>query len=82
MRRDVGGTRRELLCGLAAGMAAMPFSRLFALDKVLPGHPRFVEPKRVRYRGTDDNLLDEIERGAFDFFWTEAGSSDIKKPMP
>jgi hypothetical protein len=36
---------------------------------------RFVEPKRVRYRGTDDDLLEEIVRAAFDFFWTEAGSS-------
>ena len=25
--------------------------------------------------GLDDDLLDEIERAAFDFFWTEAGSS-------
>jgi hypothetical protein len=75
MHRKVGFTRRELLRGVAAGTAALPFSRAFALDRLLPNHSPFVEPKHVRYRGTDDNLLDEIERGAFDFFWTEAGSS-------
>lgn len=71
MSRNRGFTRRELLRGVAAGIAASPFSSLAALGK----RPRFIEPKRVRYRGSDDDLLDEIERAAFDFFWTEAGSS-------
>jgi hypothetical protein len=71
MSRNGGFTRRELLRGVAAGMAAVPLSRLAGFAKRL----RFVEPKRVRYRGTDDDLLDEIERAAFDFFWTEAGTS-------
>jgi hypothetical protein len=75
MHRKLGFTRRELLRGVAAGTVALPFSRVFALDKRLPNHSPFVEPKRVRYRGTDDDLLEEIERGAFDFFWTESGSS-------
>lgn len=71
MRRNGGFTRRQFLRATAASMAATPFSRLFAADNL----HRFMEPKRVRYRGTDDDLLEEIERAAFDFFWTEAGSS-------
>lgn len=71
MSRKVGFTRRELLRGAAAGIAVLPFTRLAAMEKRV----RFVEPKRVRYRGSDDDLMEEIEKGAFDFFWTEAGTS-------
>jgi hypothetical protein len=60
-----------LLRGIAVSIGTLPFSRLSALEK----RPRFLEPKRVRYRGTDDDLLEEIVRAAFDFFWTEAGPS-------
>jgi hypothetical protein len=60
-----------LLRGIAVSVGTLPFSRLSALEK----RPRFLEPKRVRYRGTDDDLLEEIVRAAFDFFWTEAGPS-------
>jgi len=41
----------------------------------LTGQKAFDEPKRNRYRGSDDQLLDEIERAAFDFFWNEASSA-------
>lgn len=71
MSRIGGFSRREFLRGVSAGIAALPLSRLAALEK----RPRFVEPKRVRYRGSDDDLLEEIERAAFDFFWTEVGPS-------
>lgn len=71
MSRIGGVTRREFLRGVTAGIAALPLARVAALEK----RPRFLEPKRVRYRGTDDDLLEEIERAAFDFFWTEAGPS-------
>ncbi len=71
MSRKLGSTRRAFLRGLAATSVALPFSPLAALER----RPRFAEPRRIRYRGTDDDLLEEIERAAFDFFWTEAGSS-------
>jgi hypothetical protein len=71
MSRIRGFTRRDLLRGIAVSVGSLPFSRLSALEK----RPRFLEPKRVRYRGTDDDLLEEIVRAAFDFFWTEAGPS-------
>ena len=64
-------TRRELLRGAAAGIVSLPLWKMEALAKV----PRFKEPKRIPYRGTDDALLEEIERASFDFFWTEAGIS-------
>ena len=35
----------------------------------------FDEPKTTPYRGTDDQLLDEIERAAYEFFWNEASST-------
>ena len=71
MSRLGGATRRNFLWGATASIAALPLTRLAALDK----RTRYVEPKRVRYRGTDDDLLEEIERAAFDFFWNEAGPS-------
>ena len=75
MSRIGGFTRRDLLRGIAVSVGSLPFSRLSALEK----RPRFVEPKRIRYRGTDDDLLEEIVRAAFDFFWTEAGSTGSLK---
>jgi hypothetical protein len=69
--RKPGFTRRELLRGAAAGLASLPFWRIDAL-----GRPRrFKEPKRVPYKGTDEQLMEEIERAAFDFFWNESGST-------
>jgi hypothetical protein len=35
----------------------------------------FVEPAAAPYQGTDENLLDEIQRTSFDFFWNEASAS-------
>lgn len=35
----------------------------------------FAEPAAVPYPSSDDALLDEIERTAFEFFWNEAGAS-------
>src|SRR5579863_5081152 len=64
-------TRRELLKGAAMSLASVPLSRLDALARTV----RWKEPKRIPYRGTDDALLDEIERASFDFFWREAGTS-------
>lgn len=60
-----------MLRGAAAGLASLPFWRLEALAKPR----RFKEPKRVFYKGSDDQLMDEIERASFEFFWREAGSN-------
>jgi hypothetical protein len=54
------------------GLLALPtlFASPFAF-----GEKTFDEPPRIPYHGTDDQLLDDIERAAFDFFWNEAGST-------
>jgi len=65
-------TRRNLLRGAALGMAGIPLLRLTRWEEK---QQRFSEPAPVPYVGTDDALLDEIERAAFDFFWNEAGAS-------
>ncbi len=63
-------TRRELLRTSAFAALSLPFASIDAS----PQKRAFKEPARVPYRGSDDDLLDEIERAAFDFFWTEASS--------
>ncbi|MGC1492446.1 MAG: glucoamylase family protein [Candidatus Acidiferrum sp.] len=62
--------RRDLirLCGLgllSTSLAPLAL-RADALQKT------FVPPLGEPYDGTDDNLLDEIQRTTFDFFWNEA----------
>jgi len=64
--------RRDLLRSAAFATVAAPFApflRLLSASRV------FKEPAAVPYAGTDDALLDEIERNAFDFFWNEAGKT-------
>ncbi|HXP42032.1 MAG TPA: hypothetical protein VN833_17380, partial [Candidatus Acidoferrales bacterium] len=65
-------SRRDLLRTAALGTVSLPFAR-FAL--AAPKQREFQEPTRVPYSGSDDALLDEIERAAFDFFWNEAGAA-------
>lgn len=65
-------TRREMLTAAALGLLSLPSLASLAwpsLRKTLD------EPKRNPYRGSDDQLLDEVERAAFDFFWNEASST-------
>src|SRR5258708_17254281 len=60
-----------MLMATAFGLVTMsPFASLAWASK-----RTFDEPRRNPYRGSDDQLLDEIERGAFDFFWNEASST-------
>ena len=70
MNQRSGFTRRDILRGAAAVAASSPLLSINAWTQ-----RAFVEPPRLPYPGSDDALLDEIERAAFDFFWTEAGSS-------
>lgn len=64
--------RRELfrLCGL--GLLSTSFAPLASCG-TNPQKP-FVEPAGAPYQGTDEKLLDEIQRTSFDFFWNEASS--------
>src|SRR3984893_12351691 len=63
-------SRRELMriCGI--GLLASPLATLAGCGKRAPRS--FVEPAGAPYEGTDEQLLDEIERATFHFFWNEA----------
>src|SRR3974390_1173211 len=65
-------TRRDLMRAAALGLATAPFAPL----TIFAQKPKtFADPARIPYAGSDDALLDEIERTAFDFFWNEPGAS-------
>jgi hypothetical protein len=65
-------TRRDLLRMAALGMISVPFAPLLVRAN---GSRAFLEPAQIPYKGSDDALLDEMERAAFDFFSSEAGST-------
>lgn len=56
------------LCGM--GLLASPLATIAGCQK-RPA-PSFVEPNGVPFQGTDDQLLEEIQRASFEFFWNEA----------
>ncbi len=62
-------TRRELLRISGSALLAAP-KLSFAARESRP--QTFTPPDAPPYQGTDEQLLDEIERASFDFFWTEA----------
>src|SRR5580704_1907391 len=61
-----GISRRQLLRWSGQGIALAP------LASMLGGLPEcaLAQPSRP-YSGTNDQLLDEIQRGSFKFFWNE-----------
>jgi hypothetical protein len=59
-------TRRELL-RIATGTAAA-----MALPSCSFGQKTFTPPKGTPYPGTDEQLLEEIQRASFNFFWNQA----------
>ena len=63
-------SRREILRLSGMGLLASPLLATTSCQKQarLP----FVEPAGTPYEGTDDQLLNEIQRASFDFFWNEA----------
>src|SRR5260370_41842831 len=65
-------TLRVMLTYASLGLLALPSISSLACPS---RRKTFDEPKRNPYRGSDDQLLDEIERAAFDFFWNEASST-------
>jgi len=62
--------RREVMriCGMS--LLTSPVAALAGSGK--PASQRFVEPAGAPYEGTDEQLLDEIQRATFAFFWDEA----------
>jgi hypothetical protein len=64
-------TRREVLRVSALGLAAVPLSALGCQTNAVVSQQERLGPP---YQGTDDQLLDEIERASFEFFWNETNS--------
>lgn len=64
--------RREVmrLCGM--GFVASSLATLASCQK--RSAPSFVEPNGPPFQGTDEQLLDEIQRASFEFFWNEASA--------
>jgi hypothetical protein len=57
-------SRRNLLALCGRGLAVAPFAPLMACGRGQnPGGPPF--------QGSDEQLLDEIQKGSFQFFWNE-----------
>jgi len=65
-------TRRELIRSAGFGLAGLPFSG-FGWCQDEPAK-RFAAPSREPYQGTDEQLLDDIQRRAFEFFWNESST--------
>src|SRR2546430_11390866 len=65
-------TRREVLRIGGMGLLAPPLITLASCQK--HASPSFVPPNGAPFEGTDEQLLDEIQRAIFDFFWNEASS--------
>ena len=61
--------RRKLLQWCGQGLALAPFASLAGCGKSAP--PAAQNPGGAPFQGTDEQLLDEIQRGSFQFFWNE-----------
>src|SRR2546429_2736618 len=70
-------TRREVLRIGGMGLLAPPLITLASCQK--HASPSFVPPNGAPFEGTDEQLLDEIQRAIFDFFWNEASSKTDRK---
>src|ERR1700681_957855 len=68
-------TRREMLTSAALELLSLPSLASLAWAS---RRKTFDEPKRNPYRGSDDQLLDEIERAAFDFTGTKPAARPAK----
>jgi hypothetical protein len=63
-------SRRALLHWGGKGIALAPFAGVFARFPDL-SHSLSTSPQSNTYAGTDEQLLDEIQRTSFQFFWNE-----------
>src|SRR5271155_957629 len=71
MARKHSFDRRELIrLGGLGLLSSSSLASLFA--RTAKAQKPFVEPTGAPYQGTDEKLLDEIQRTSFDFFWFEA----------
>ncbi len=71
MSNSTSLTRRQMLKTAALGVLSAPYFTPFAWAT----EKMFAEPPRIPYPGSDDQLLDEIEHAAYEFFWHAASSA-------
>src|SRR5580704_19318175 len=64
--------RRNIIKLGGLGLFSSPFAPL--LNCFANSQKTFVAPAGTPYQGTEEQLLDEIQRAAFDFFWYEASA--------
>src|SRR5436190_12610998 len=62
--------RREVMRICGVGLLASPLMVLASCQK--HASPSFVELNGAPFEGTDEQLLEDIQRSSFDFFWDEA----------
>lgn len=65
-------TRRELIKLGGIGLCLSPLSGI--ASSLQRAGKIFKQPSGAPYQGTDEQLLEEIERASFDFFWIEASA--------
>jgi hypothetical protein len=63
-------SRREVMRICGTGLLASPLTTIAGCSR--RAGQAFVEPNSTPYEGTDEQLLDEIQRATFRFFWDEA----------
>src|SRR5437660_8107729 len=66
-------TRREMMRRCGIGLLGFPLRALWNRGK--NNSSSSSSNLKSPHQGTDDQLLDEIQRAAFDFFWNEASPS-------
>ncbi|MGC1619091.1 MAG: glucoamylase family protein [Candidatus Acidiferrum sp.] len=62
--------RREWIRLGGLGLIVSSFGSV--LGRLARPQASFAPPNRPSFQGTDDQLLDEVQRASFDFFWNEA----------
>jgi hypothetical protein len=71
MGKSSAQSRRDILRLGGITLAACSFPELVCGQG---SQKTYVEPTGAPYQGTDESLLDEIQRTSFDFFWNEASA--------
>lgn len=72
MPNSFSDSRRDLLRLGGLGLLSASFAPLLSSRQSAP-QKQFTPPSGAPFQGTDEQLLDEMQRAMFDFFWTEAG---------
>jgi hypothetical protein len=67
-------SRRELIRLGSLGLLSSPFISLAARAKQ-KSSAAFADPAGAPYNGTDEQLLDEMQKAMFEFFWNEASAN-------